>query len=114
VPAEERLGTHTAVLNSELDAIPRLNPQASAKGFGDGELPFAADGPNFHWSYYNKTRGLLRGCTGEGEKYGGVFTELDALICALRSFPCGVTVQTFFLSIADGIPGSMNTSLAPG
>ena len=79
-----------------------------AKGFGDGDLSFAADG------YELGSRGLLRGCTGEGEKYGGVFTELDALICALRSLPCGVTIETLFRRLADRIPGAMQTGLVPG
>ncbi len=50
--------------------------------------------------------------TGEGGKYDGVFTGLEALIRALRSLPCGVTVQTLFLSVADLKPGAMDTVLA--
>jgi hypothetical protein len=36
---------------------------------------------------------------------------LDALIRSLRSLPCGVTVQTFFLSLADLKPSAVQTVL---
>jgi hypothetical protein len=39
-----RLCTHAPVFNPELDPIPGLNPQAVAKGFGDGELSFTTNG----------------------------------------------------------------------
>jgi hypothetical protein len=38
----------------------------------------------------------------------------DALIRALCSLPCGVTVETFLRSLADRIPGAMDTVLAAG
>jgi hypothetical protein len=44
------------LLNPELDFLLWLHPQAVAKGFGDGELSFAADGhdTDFHWYDYSK------------------------------------------------------------
>jgi hypothetical protein len=57
-----RPGPQTPACNPELDGIPRLHPQALAKGFGNGELPFAADGHDLdsHGNDYSKTGGWLR------------------------------------------------------
>jgi hypothetical protein len=57
--------------------------------------------------------GLLRGLTGQGDKYAGVFTWLEALFRALCSLPCSVTVQTLFRRLADRIPGAMHTVVVP-
>jgi hypothetical protein len=46
--------------------------------------------------------------------WAGVVTGQEALFHALRSLPCPVTVETLFLTVTDGIPGAMNTFLAPG
>jgi len=64
----------------------------------------------------SKSEIYLLGCLGkkpQGEKYAGVFTRLDALIRALCSLPCGVTVQTLFHRLADWKPGAMNTEVVP-
>jgi hypothetical protein len=49
------------MFNPELDPIPGLHPQAVAKGFGDGELSFTADGHDrFHGDYYSKSSSSQR------------------------------------------------------
>jgi hypothetical protein len=60
-----RLHVQVPVFYPELDCVSRLNSQAFTQGFGDGELPFAADGDDLdsHGNYYNKNRGLRGSCT---------------------------------------------------
>jgi hypothetical protein len=44
--------TYTPLFNPELDFLPWLHPQSYTKGFGDGDLSFAADGHGCHSHKY--------------------------------------------------------------